>query len=127
MLDLVADEKAARKKEKISHFDLKSIIGDSPSSFQPNHANKQHTHKFRTYKSSLAAKKPAGDAEADLAPPEETANRPVTAKKARSASEGTEVEGGAKKRSGRCSETSEVSRGLAACFTLTGLGWEIFK
>lgn len=64
MLDLVAEEKVARRKEKISHFDLKSII-------------------------------------------EETANRPVTAKKARSASEGTEVEGGAKKRSGRCSETSE--------------------
>ena len=27
MMDLVAEEKAARKKEKISNFDLKSIIG----------------------------------------------------------------------------------------------------
>ena len=28
MMDLVTDEKAARKKEKISNFDLKSIIGN---------------------------------------------------------------------------------------------------
>ena len=27
MMELVAEEKAARKKEKISNFDLKSIIG----------------------------------------------------------------------------------------------------
>ena len=27
MMNLVAEEKAARKKEKISNFDLKSIIG----------------------------------------------------------------------------------------------------
>ena len=27
MMQLVAEEKAARKKEKISNFDLKSIIG----------------------------------------------------------------------------------------------------
>ena len=27
MMDLVTEEKAARKKEKISNFDLKSIIG----------------------------------------------------------------------------------------------------
>lgn len=65
MLDLVAEVKAARKKEKISNFDLKSII-------------------------------------------EETANKPVTVKKLRSASEGAEpVE---KKRSGRSSETGEVRR-----------------
>ena len=31
MMDLVAEEKAARKKEKISNFDLKSIIGISES------------------------------------------------------------------------------------------------
>ena len=53
-----------------------------------------------------------------MAPPEETANRPVTAKKARSASEGTEVEGGAKKRSGRCSETSEVGQGVGEIVSL---------
>jgi hypothetical protein len=28
MLQLVAEEQAAKKKEKISNFDLKSIIGD---------------------------------------------------------------------------------------------------
>ena len=31
MMDLVSEEKAARKKEKISNFDLKSIIGISES------------------------------------------------------------------------------------------------
>ena len=37
MMQLVAEEKAARKKEKISNFDLKSIIGTSiPSLYNNN-------------------------------------------------------------------------------------------
>jgi len=68
MLDLVTEAKADQKKEKISNFDLKSLI-------------------------------------------EETANKPVTAKKSRSSSEGTEPESERKekRRSGRSSETSEES------------------
>ena len=88
MMDLVTEEKAARKKEKISNFDLKSIIGI----YQWKYKVQESDYFF--YLTFLHS--------------EETAKKPKP--KTRSASEGTEMESSnLKKRNGRCSETSEVS------------------